>query len=440
MLDSAILEVIVGLIFIYSLLSIMVTQINTVITNVLNTRAKHLKAGIEALILDPVVRAKFMAHPLIRMIEPEIRPDDVLSAQAADAAAATPPNRITYIPDTLFSQALLDIVATGTPSDLYAPIAIAIETHLNGAEKAKMRELLRRLQATGIGLGDFRAAANTLADPADRAALLDAMRGLEAVRAELNTTDAGSRLIPVLDGVGRIGHPMFQKAMQTLLASARTVEEAAARVEFWFNARMEQLSERYRRHIQALSLLVGLLIALLLNVDTLYLARTLWDDPALRQTISLTAAQQVRTGQLQEQIQESRAALDAAQAEPTPAPPPAEGTAPAPDTFTAQAAQPENAASVEDTLFTLLDLRLPIGWTFAPIAAGCPSQILPDPCADTRNLWTLLPGNTPGWAGALVLKLIGLLMTMIAVAQGAPFWFDLLNRLARGRTGPSAGG
>ena len=53
-------------------------------------------------------------------------------------------------------------------------------------------------------------------------------------------------------------------------------------------------------------------------------------------------------------------------------------------------------------------------------------------CQNTRNIWLLFPWNNEDWAILLVRKGIGLLFTAIAIAQGAPFWFDLLNRVIRG--------
>jgi hypothetical protein len=34
--------------------------------------------------------------------------------------------------------------------------------------------------------------------------------------------------------------------------------------------------------------------------------------------------------------------------------------------------------------------------------------------------------------GLWVLKIFGIALTTIAVAQGAPFWFDLIRKLTRG--------
>jgi hypothetical protein len=81
----------------------------------------------------------------------------------------------------------------------------------------------------------------------------------------------------------------------------------------------------------------------------------------------------------------------------------------------------------------LLELRLPIGWEFspsAPVQEGAVIEV--SPFDDARDFSNLLPGYNPNWFGFLLRKLVGLGVTMIAIAQGAPFWFNLLNRFARG--------
>jgi hypothetical protein len=59
----------------------------------------------------------------------------------------------------------------------------------------------------------------------------------------------------------------------------------------------------------------------------------------------------------------------------------------------------------------LQQLKLPIGWWI-----------------ETR------PSGGSGWAMTVLLKTIGLLMTAAAMTLGAPFWFDMLGRVARVRS------
>lgn len=454
MLDSPILEVIIGMVFVFSLLSVLVTQVNTGLMNILNTRAKHLKTGIYKLLTDPVVRAKFMAHPLIRLIGTQVQPEDQISAQAAQRITQEPPLRLDWIPAELFSQALMDIIQANAAPSLFTPLYESAEQVLNGAEKAMIREMVRRYENGGIGMTELQNAIHMLVDPTDQQALLDALQMTENLRVQQVTTNEMSRLIPLLEGIRHIENPTLRKALETLLASARSIEEAQAKIEFWFNARMDIVSELYKRNIQKLSFLIGLVITLVLNVDSLHLARTLWDDPAVRQTLEAVAQESINSGALSEQINQSRQEFNAALATPTPlvvtplAPADASSlAAPTPQVVlpqgealqTVDEATDTAATGLEVTITNLLDLRLPIGWDYRPVEGGCVGGDNPDTlCSDLRNAWNLNPANNSDWLSFLIRKLIGWAITTVALAQGAPFWFDLLNRVARGRSGGGA--
>src|SRR5215475_5236788 len=128
MLNSPILEVIVGLVFVYSLVAILLTEINTVITNLLNTRAKHLKNGIYDLLTDPVIRAKFLAHPLIRLVPQMVSPDETMTAQAAQAVASQQTTSVNYIPGDLFSRVLSDIITVNPLEQIYGGVSGLIDS------------------------------------------------------------------------------------------------------------------------------------------------------------------------------------------------------------------------------------------------------------------------------------------------------------------------
>jgi hypothetical protein len=67
--------------------------------------------------------------------------------------------------------------------------------------------------------------------------------------------------------------------------------------------------------------------------------------------------------------------------------------------------------SAQKAIQSLGALNLPIGWRVSPFAPTDWAQT-----SQTLNLWSGL------------LKLLGWLVTCLAGAQGAPFWFDLLRR------------
>ncbi|HET6960423.1 MAG TPA: hypothetical protein VFI56_27740 [Vicinamibacterales bacterium] len=60
-------------------------------------------------------------------------------------------------------------------------------------------------------------------------------------------------------------------------------------VEVWFNDGMDRVAGWYKRHTTAWQAAIGFLLAVALNVDALQIVRTLYRDPALRQSIASQA-------------------------------------------------------------------------------------------------------------------------------------------------------
>ncbi len=447
MFNSAILEVVVGLIFVFSLLAIIVTQINTVIVNILNLRARHLKGAMQALITDPDTQAKLLTHPLIRLVDRRVNPNIELSAQVAEAVVESDTSDVAWIQPSVFADVMIELItaqASDEHRELFAPLLRVGDTVLDNAEKVGLHALVRKLQNSGGEITELHTFILTLPDPADRQAMLTALAQVEVTMRQYRTSSGD--LIALLRGVNDLQTESFRRALDTLLGAARTIEDAKLRLSRWFDMSMEHVTDTYRRRIQIISLGVGLLLAVLLNVDTLQMAQALWNDPALRDTVVLAAQSSINTGNLQAQVNEATAALAQAQAgdgtstldlgtsdlilETTPEP----GDTPGVDTREGILELGESAARTIISIENLLNFRLPIGWYFEPIAAE-DAEVLPilDPRSDARNFWNYLPGNNPAdWFGLWLRKIIGLALTTIAVSQGAPFWFDLMNRIARG--------
>ena len=64
-MSSSIIEVGIGLVLVYMVLSLLVSQINNVIKNALNTRADLYRAELERLLQDSTIREQVMNHPAI---------------------------------------------------------------------------------------------------------------------------------------------------------------------------------------------------------------------------------------------------------------------------------------------------------------------------------------------------------------------------------------
>jgi hypothetical protein len=98
MFGSTILDVAIAIVFIYLLISLVISAINELIAGLLKSRAKNLSKGIQALLQDPSQAgwvARLYQHPLIQSLSP-------------------PNSKPSYIPSRTFALALLDLIAPAT--------------------------------------------------------------------------------------------------------------------------------------------------------------------------------------------------------------------------------------------------------------------------------------------------------------------------------------
>lgn len=168
------------------------------------------------------------------------------------------------------------------------------------------------------------------------------------------------------DGISKLPDKRVQKSLLGVVDSAQQdADLARQRVENWFDDSMERASGAYKRTAQKYIAVFGLVLCAALNIDTLLIVRELWSDDAVRATIT-------------------KQAQDAA----------ANGHAP---NFC-----PDGSNSISDCI-RAANIP-PLGW--AHTGSHAPPEL---------SEWPL--------------KIFGILISGIAVALGAPFWFDLLNKI-----------
>ncbi len=447
---APIIQVAIGILFVFSLLSLLVTQTNTFIGNLLNWRAKNLKEGVVKLVSDRELQAKVLAHPLIQLVDAKLRTLSLAdpSAQTADKGTTynyddiinAPTTKVSNIQPSTFVEALMGILSAQGGTAIFDLVEQGIDALPNDEHKLRLRQQLRDLKSfSDTDTTQLRESILTIEDNDQRNLLSYALESAEDALGRASVKSG--QMIPLLEGINKIKDQVFRDAIQTILTTAQNMDDARVKLENWFNDGMGRTSENYKRKIAWVSFAVGLTIAALLNIDTMQLARSLWNDQSLRESVATVARTTAERNSLVSPIP------DAA--------PPVE-----PGSQEAQAATMESAADLQKTLSDLLSLNLPIGWEYTNVndqlrqqcitsfgsataddtmINACVQQTiqtqlsagLPDPRENSRNFWTLLPGSG-NWLTNLIWKIIGIVVTAIAAAQGAPFWFDLLKRLTGG--------
>lgn len=273
-----IVEVAIGLVFAYMLLSMLCTFINEWIAKLLSLRSKNLKSGVNQLLADESMVTSFFNHHLIR-------------------GSASKENGPSYIASETFARVVIDII--DSKSDGCAKIARNSNDIKNALDKARLPSDLERAL---IGLID--------------------------------------------DGNA-------------------TINDLRGNLQSWFDSSMARISGWYKRKIQLISLGIAVLLAFGLNVDSIQISQSLWQNPVLRAQIADQAAAA---------------------------------------TAICKDKAPEDCPILKMSEDTVKELKMfPIAWQ----SEGG----LFDP-----QHWSML-------------KVIGCLITALAISLGAPFWFDVLDKL-----------
>jgi hypothetical protein len=318
MFGSQVLDVVVGLVFIYLLLSIICTAANELITSLLAMRARNLAKGIKNLLADNRIKGLdelFYDHPLIKSLYRGKR-------------------KPSHIPDHTFALAFLDGIAP--------------------FEGKGEEAILRIREAVG----------------------------------ELKDDSQLKRLLSIF-----------------LQQAGEDFTKLQAAIETWFNDSMSRVGGWYKRKCQVITIIFAVLLTGVTNADTLLIVKKLNTDPTLRATIVGQALDFAK--------QQPGIAASPSEKASEPSSPPSTG-----EKGGSSAAQPTTPAAgnakeaFNQTLGTLQQLGIPLGWEAKPKKEE------------------------------LANKIIGLLLTALAVSLGAPFWFDVLNRVTKirstGATGEAA--
>jgi hypothetical protein len=451
-----ILEVAVGLVFMWLVISLAAMQIQEWIANLMKMRATELKGAIGKMLTNPDLAAEFYTHPLIAGLSKNVKKPK--EGEEGKKRSSPLPS---YIPAGKFAAAIFDIVIkAGTDA---SPIQKAFDDiraqfdSIDSPERKKLAEedwkalldLAKRVAVTQVG----QQAVESVKIQAQRFVkdypeldkqVVDSALGLvdtyyqqlldEQSKAPSAAPDKETTLRQLRIGLLAMNsmYPGFKKTMGALLTGVeeyvtdkeRALALARTNVESWFNDSMDRLSGWYKRRTQLIAFFIGLVLAIFLNLDSINLATTLWREPTLRQAI----------------VAQADAYLEQYEATTTPDPNAADGAA--------TRAPVDPAKAIAGLKESLAVLNIPFGWQLTPFDTGgkkcsliptSETQVFGFSGKDAAGMPACkYVSNFPAdWSSGLS-KFFGLLMTAAAAAQGAPFWFDILKKLINVRsTGPN---
>jgi hypothetical protein len=332
-LSSGLIEVAIGLAFVYLLLSLLCSVVNEWMAGILASRAKNLERGIRSLFTDGEFEKSKQSltdalydHGLIQSLYTQSGWDKLVGRKG----------RPSYIPSEMFATTMVNL---------------------------------------------FLPDPNATTDP------------VETVRGAINQLPASKGKDAML--------ALVSQGQKDLTGIRSTFEK-------WYDDCMDRVSGFYKRRTTLVLFFLGLATAVATNTDSFSIARTLWNNPALRSATAAAAEKYVKDYQPEGQTTPPSTPPSTPDASASPSSSSsgnaAEGTAATDSASGKSNDKPASSAATHDVK-TEIDklnsqlqaLELPLGW---------PSTI-----------------QEP-----LLLRLLGWLFTAAALSLGAPFWFDLLNK------------
>jgi hypothetical protein len=200
----------------------------------------------------------------------------------------------------------------------------------------------------------------------------------------------GDRNSPAYKTVQAVYSNLPDSVKESLTSLAKKIDEKGSQtenelreleqeIEQWFDRSMQRASGVYKRNSKGVAILIGFFVAVGANADTLYMVNSLSSNSVLRSTISLSAERLVD------------------QSFPTTM------SNPSADNFA------EVKTQVRDALE---DVSLPIGWNQYNLAGQAKQEV-------TIGLVKL----------PFIHRVLGWLISGIAISMGSSFWFDLLGKV-----------
>lgn len=341
--DNAVLGTVIGLAFLFFLFSMLCSAVVEFIANLVNKRPKFLLRGLSDL-LDTPSGTKDLPNPKsiktlwnrFSAVRGNIKDERLLYRLALSSGAGT--NAGDAGTSTKDAGTQPGNPPTWTLALMRHPLVTPSRQSGMGGQQTR--------NPSYLSSKTFAAALIDLLDPDAKGSTT-----LATIRRRVSSTD--------------ITVPSERALLSLLNAADDNLATFRTSLEGWYDDQMDRINGSYKRWTKRWAIVIGLSVALILQVDAIAVGTHLYTESPLRQAVVVAATNNTLCEQNQSP-QETR------------------------DCVTRELASLHTSAS------------LPIGWDSATT-----------------------PTDPRGW----LIKVFGWVLTALAASLGAPFWFDALSRL-----------
>jgi hypothetical protein len=179
---------------------------------------------------------------------------------------------------------------------------------------------------------------------------------------------------------------MKRFVLQSILEADGDLTKVRTDLAKWFDEAMERVGGYYKKRVQEVIIIIALITVALFNADSIQITKYLYDNPEAARRLADQASSVVSDSTMIKRVEAIRLNADTLPKE-------------------TDAALKEIEADLKEIKALsakIYDTKLPLGWH-----------------NETESLWP--------WRWFE--KMLGLLLTAMAVSMGTPFWFEILNKL-----------
>jgi hypothetical protein len=384
-LSSPVIDLAIGLTFVFAVTAALASLLTEFIARFLGLRGAYLLSGLRELVdgggsstnLTYVTQDYQAMHDMMLGPSPATKPTTLPPVTPPEGAPSTEPWEASLTAALLGGPILGNQGVAGQLSDRQLTLG---ETRVPGGVP----------KITPSGPKRLRPQLRSLPSYISSRSFADAVIDLVVPDAKGQTT-----MDTIQANIDKIPQTIpFKTSLEALVKNANgDVGKFRTSVEQWYDDHMDRVSGWYKRSTAWITLVVGAIVIVLLNLNALTIGRTLYTENAVSSAISTAAAK----------------ATDCTSATQT------------------------CLATLDGDLSAAASSGLPVGWG---TVRACREQGAP--CGFWERRGILSPyGSDPQQAAQVLLVVLGFLIMIVALLPGAQFWFGLLSKLGTLRsTGP----
>jgi hypothetical protein len=384
-LSSPIIDLALGLTFVFAVTAALASLLTEGIARFIGLRGAYLLNGLRELVDDGAsstnltdVTADYDAmHTLMQSGSPAQQLPSIpvpAAGQPSDQPAAT-------------RSASMTAALLGGPILSSQGVAGQLSSRKLTINPTTSTSRLPKMQAEKTAIGGLWSQRRSLPAYISSKSFADAIMNLVVPDQSGQTTMTG-----IEDAIKTLPPTMpFRQSLQALVKDADgDVSRFRTSVEKWYDDHMDRVSGWYKRYTAIITLAVGTIVIVLLNLNALTIGRTLYTENAVSTAVSTVAAKATSCSGVSQDC----------------------------------------LANLEGQLSSAAAAGLPVGWG---TVRACREPGVRCNWMDQRGIFSPYGGS--GWQ--FVLVLVGFIIMIISIVPGAQFWFGLLSKIGALRsTGP----